>query len=108
MLSGWSCSSTAANLPPEPKTNPSTSQPGTTATQPAVTTSPSKIPRVASEELKQKMDSGVILLLVDIRFPEEYKADHITGAVLAPMKDILEGKWVPGGSPDQEIVVYCG
>ena len=107
IASFWSCNPAAVNSPPDAKTTQST-LPSATATLPAATTSPDKIPRTTGLELSQKMYNGAIFLLVDTRFPEEYLVDHITGAVSVPLKDITQGKWVPQGSLDQEIIIYCG
>jgi hypothetical protein len=65
------------------------------------------IPRISVEELKAKYDSGADILIVDARHREEYEADHIKGAMLAPLEDILAGKWIPPEYKDREIIFYC-
>jgi rhodanese-related sulfurtransferase len=52
------------------------------------------------------MDSGADILIVDTRHKEEYDVDHIRGAVLAPMDDIIAGKWQPPAG--KELILYCG
>jgi hypothetical protein len=64
------------------------------------------IPRISIVDLKQKMDSGVDIVIVDTRHREEYDVDHIKGAVSAPLDDIIAGKWQPPAG--QELILYCG
>jgi hypothetical protein len=64
------------------------------------------MPRISIEDLKQKMDSGANILIVDTRHREEYDFDHIKGAVSAPLDDIVAGKWQPPA--DRELILYCG
>ena len=64
------------------------------------------IPRISIDELKQKINSGDSILIVDTRHREEYEVDHIEGAVSAPLDDIISGKWQP--PPDKELILYCG
>lgn len=63
------------------------------------------MPRISIEELRQKMDSGADILLVDTRKPEEYAKDWIKGAVSVPLDVIVAGQWVP--PQDKEIIFYC-
>jgi hypothetical protein len=65
-----------------------------------------RVPRISIEELKQKMDSGANILVVDNRHRETYDIDHIKGAVSAPLDDIIAGKWQPPA--DKELILYCG
>lgn len=44
--------------------------------------------------------------LVDVRTPEEYKADHIPGAINIPLDD-LESRLSELPDKDADIVVYC-
>jgi hypothetical protein len=64
------------------------------------------VPRISIDDLKQKMDSGADILIVDTRHRETYDVDHIKGAVSAPLDDIVAGKWQP--PPDKELILYCG
>lgn len=43
-----------------------------------------ELPRVTCEELKQFMDEGVNLLLVDARGESHFKKEHIKGAINIP------------------------
>ena len=85
------------NLPaPEPDTT----------TEPTEKPTPTdKVPRIAIEELLQKMDSGADILIVDTRTQQEYDVDHIKGAVSAPLSVMLEGHWAPPAN--KEIILYC-
>ena len=64
------------------------------------------VPRYTVQELKAKMDSKSKLLLVDCRYPEQFQIDHIQGAVNAWVSDVVEGKWTPTGSPNDEVIIY--
>jgi hypothetical protein len=64
------------------------------------------VPRISIEELKQKMDSGGDMIIVDTRHKEEYDVDHIKGAVSAPLDDIIAGQWQPPAG--KELILYCG
>jgi hypothetical protein len=63
-----------------------------------------KVPRISMEELRQKMDSGADILLVDTRKAEEYAKDRIRGAVSAPLDVVVAGQWVP--ARDKDIILY--
>jgi hypothetical protein len=65
-----------------------------------------RIPRISLDDLKQKMDSGSDIVIVDTRHKEEYDVDHITGAISAPLDDIIAGQWQPPAV--KEIILYCG
>lgn len=43
-----------------------------------------EIPRITCEELKQAMDEGVGLVLVDTRIDFSFKEEHIPGAINIP------------------------
>lgn len=82
------------DCPTEPVADASTGRP-----------SPSEmVPRITIGELRQKMESGANILIVDNRHQEEYDVDHIKGAVLAPLATIIAGEWT--SPPDRELVLY--
>ena len=62
------------------------------------------VPRISIEELKQKMDRGDDIVIVDTRTKPEYDIDHIQAAVSAPMADIIARKWLP--PPGKELILY--
>lgn len=62
---------------------------------------------ITAEELKQRIDNGEALNLVDVREPHEH-ADFNIGGILKPLGDVramdideLEGL------KDKEVIVYC-
>ncbi len=71
---------------------------------------------ITVEQLKNKIDDGEMILLVDVREPNEYNAGYIPGALNIP-RGVLEFKinneqfweeamlYMP--LPDEEIIVYC-
>lgn len=71
---------------------------------------------VSVEQLMEKIDNGDMILLLDVREPNEYNAGYIPGAVNIP-RGVLEFKisneafweeamlYMP--LPDEEIIVYC-
>jgi hypothetical protein len=64
------------------------------------------MPRISIDDLRQKMESGDDIIIVDTRHKEEYDVDHIKGAVSAPLDDIIAGKWQPPAG--KELILYCG
>ncbi len=62
--------------------------------------------RITPEELKQKMDAGEKIAVVDVRHPLEFQADPfmIPGAIYTPLEKIKQFSAVPA---DREIVTYC-
>jgi adenylyltransferase/sulfurtransferase len=69
------------------------------------TASVSNATEISSVELKQRLDRGDRLTLVDVREPNEYQINRIAGSVLIPLGD------VPSRyrelDPDGEIIVHC-
>ncbi len=71
---------------------------------------------ISVEQLKEKYDNGDMILLLDVREPQEFNAGYIPGAVNIP-RGVLEFKigneafwenamlYMP--LPDEEIIVYC-
>lgn len=83
---------------------------GVTATTEPVSENPvpisvSEVPRISVEELKERLDNGEEIVVVDTRSTTEYDIKHIPGAISMPSINIE--------SPldelplDQEIVLYC-
>ena len=60
---------------------------------------------IASVELKQRLDRGDALKIVDVREPNEYQINRIAGSVLIPLGDIP--KRYNELNPNDEIVVHC-
>lgn len=61
--------------------------------------------QISPHELKQRLDRGEAIVILDVREPEELAIARITGALHIPMGEI------PGRlhelDPEQEIVVMC-
>jgi membrane protein DedA with SNARE-associated domain len=64
------------------------------------------VTRVTPEELKQKLDSGDDIMIIDVRHSLDFEADPyiIPGALRIPSEQ-LEG--YPEVPKDREVVVYC-
>jgi adenylyltransferase/sulfurtransferase len=75
---------------------------GITPVQPEIRTVETEI---TSVELKQRLDRGDRLTIVDVREPNEYQINRIAGSTLIPLGDIPKryGELDPAG----EIVVQC-
>jgi len=60
---------------------------------------------ITSVALKQRLDRGDRLKIVDVREPNEYQINRIPGSVLIPLGDVP--KRVSEIDPNDEIVVHC-
>ena len=60
---------------------------------------------ITSTELKQRLDRGDKLLVVDVREPHEYQINRIPGSLLIPLGDVP--KRYNELDPDLEIVTQC-
>lgn len=60
---------------------------------------------ITAVELKQRLDRGDSLKIVDVREPNEYQINRIAGSTLIPLGDIP--KRYNELDPDAEIVVQC-
>jgi len=60
---------------------------------------------ITSVELKQRLDRGDTLKIVDVREPNEYQINRIPGSVLIPLGDVP--KRLNEIDPNDEIVVHC-
>jgi rhodanese-related sulfurtransferase len=61
----------------------------------------SEVPRITAEELKQRLDDGEDILIIDTRIgSRQYELSHIPGAIKKPrsLDDVAH---------DQAIVAYC-
>jgi sulfur-carrier protein adenylyltransferase/sulfurtransferase len=63
------------------------------------------VTEITSVELKQRLDRGEKLKIVDVREPNEYQINRIAGSVLIPLGDVP--KRYNELDPDEEIVVQC-
>ncbi|HUH13925.1 MAG TPA: molybdopterin-synthase adenylyltransferase MoeB [Longimicrobiales bacterium] len=65
------------------------------------------VPQVTATEVKERLDRGDPVTLVDVREPREWQVANLGayGARLLPMGDFE--RWVPELDPAEDIVVYC-
>jgi adenylyltransferase/sulfurtransferase len=60
---------------------------------------------ITATELKQRLDRGDALKIVDVREPNEYQINRIPGSVLIPLGDVPKRQGEL--DPNDEIVVHC-
>jgi hypothetical protein len=75
------------------------------STSPSVPDSGSDVPRVSMEQLKEKLDAGDAIVIVDVRSKEDFDEGHIIRAVSIPWEEI-EGRYTELPR-DKEIITYC-
>jgi hypothetical protein len=86
----------------------STPEPSTATPLPAESQeikSSSQVPRISAEELKERLDNGEEIVIVDSRGKSSYDRKHIAGAIVdssASAESPLDSLPL-----DQEIVFYC-
>lgn len=61
---------------------------------------------ITVQDLKQRLDRGEPLHLIDVREPNEYEADNI-GATLIPLGDLPYRLDELDGLQDEEVIVHC-
>ena len=61
---------------------------------------------ITVQDLKERLDKGETLNLIDVREPNEYEADNI-GATLIPLGDLPYRLDELDGLQDEEIIVHC-
>jgi sulfur-carrier protein adenylyltransferase/sulfurtransferase len=62
---------------------------------------------ITAPELKEWMDHGKTIHLVDVREPAEYEIVRIPGSVLVPKNEILMGNALADLPQNRQIVLYC-
>lgn len=65
------------------------------------------IPRISTDELKNKLDRDDNFLLIDVRTPDEYATGHIAKSVNIPLADIDNQIGKIALAKDKEIVTMC-
>lgn len=59
-------------------------------------------------EVKQQLDAGETIHLIDVREPEEHRLTHIDGAELIPMRTIpARLSELEGVADDGTLIVFC-
>ncbi|HID04566.1 MAG TPA: molybdenum cofactor biosynthesis protein MoeB, partial [Aigarchaeota archaeon] len=61
--------------------------------------------QITPEELKEKLERGERIILLDVREPVEYEICRLEGATLVPLSKLPE--YVNRLSQTEDIVVYC-
>lgn len=61
---------------------------------------------ITVQELKERLEKGEKLNLIDVREPAEYEADNI-GAQLIPLGDLPYRLDELDGLQDEEVIVHC-
>jgi hypothetical protein len=67
--------------------------------------SKSEVPRISVEELKERLDNGEEIVVVDSRGKSSYDFMHIAGAISVPSVNVESP--LDEMALDQEIVLYC-
>ena len=60
---------------------------------------------IMPREVKQRLDKGEKLYLVDVREPQEYAICHIEGSVLIPMNTVPAN--LQKLDTDEEVICFC-
>ena len=63
--------------------------------------------RINMEQLKEKLDAGADIVIVDVRSKEDFDEGHIPGAVSIPWQQEMEARYTELPR-DKEIITYCG
>ncbi|QQS33818.1 MAG: hypothetical protein IPM50_04370 [Acidobacteriota bacterium] len=61
--------------------------------------------QITAIELKQRLDAGDDIQLIDVRQPDEYEFAKIPGARLIPLGEVLQR--MSEIDPNRETVVHC-
>jgi 3-mercaptopyruvate sulfurtransferase SseA len=64
----------------------------------------SEVPRISAEELKERLDNGEAILIVDSRPTSTFEMHHIAGAISVPHYEVEEH--LDEFPRNQEIVFY--
>jgi len=62
---------------------------------------------ITAPELRDMVEAGKEIFLVDVREPAEYEIVKIPGSVLIPNRDILTGEALHRLPQDKPVVLYC-
>jgi sulfur-carrier protein adenylyltransferase/sulfurtransferase len=66
---------------------------------------PQAMTEITATELKERMERGDNLQIIDVREPNEYEAARIPDARLIPLKDVVNR--MGEIDPERETVVHC-
>jgi molybdopterin/thiamine biosynthesis adenylyltransferase/rhodanese-related sulfurtransferase len=62
---------------------------------------------ISVRDLKEMIDAGKDIALIDVREPNEFEIVAIPGATLIPKGEFLNGSALPKLPQDKQIVLYC-
>lgn len=63
--------------------------------------------QITASQVKERLDKGDKITVIDVRTPDEYAAGHIPGSLLIPFDEIkVKSDQLPQNK-NTEIVVYC-
>ncbi len=62
---------------------------------------------ISVKDLKEMLDDGANIALIDVREPNEFEIVSIPGATLIPKGEFLNGTALPKLPQDKQIVLYC-
>ena len=66
-----------------------------------------KLSAITAFQVKERLDKGDKITVIDVRTPDEYAAGHIPGSLLIPFDEIkVKSDQLPQNK-NTEIVVYC-
>lgn len=65
------------------------------------------IAQIEPEAVKQKLDKGEPVILVDVREPEEYAICHLEGSQLIPLGELIRRTDEVEAPDGALVVVYC-
>ena len=100
-----SCGTSSVSVVPTATPEPPAATPTPTPTEGQEPTTSSEVPRISPEELKERLDNGEAILVVDSRSLVEFETGHIAGAISVPSYEV-ESR-LDEFPRDQEIVLYC-
>lgn len=63
---------------------------------------------ISQTELMQRIEANRAHLILDVRYPEEYKRGHIPGAINIPHDQINFRFAEIAGHSNRDVVLYCG
>lgn len=66
---------------------------------------PQELTEITATELKERLDRGDPLQIIDVREPNEYEVARIPDSKLIPLKDVLNR--MGEIDPERETVVHC-
>lgn len=100
---------TATDIPPAPTLPPA---PAVTATsvaskarEKAIPVTAADVPRISLQNLRQLLDQGANVTVIDTRSAGEYAAGHIPGSLHIPYSEIeARHREIPATS---QVVLYC-